>query len=219
MTRTTPGSPSYQSIPDSIAIEIRNILNPRVYPRAAVERFLLGMDLDLGHFPSTTKSEKEPRTDTGRERLALVARRAASLDKAIQQLSQRDRIELQGAYAKLEAEHATLRALPNYQFSAIQDLVSVADRAAEDHQQTRIAPELDGLCMRAVMLWLSEFGIENTPNYVQTNSPMVKVMDALCAYIDIPLRTQKPFRDGNDNLRSSTRSRLNRFLKVVLRPD
>jgi hypothetical protein len=213
MARARRRKPSYSSIPQHVADEIRATL--KRYPAEGVEKLLAELNVSISSFAirGTRESKAQIRKD-----LKTVAELASRLDKAIHRMSEQGRWALQGAYAAFEHEGASLFSTPNYQTSAIQDLAVVAVKAHENYRDASLSPKLDWLCFHVARNWLRAFNIHRTPNIVRNGSPMVRVVDALHDHLKTPGRTIKPTPAGNDVEFASSASRLNQVLKDLLQP-
>ena len=205
--------PSYSSIPQDVAEEIRVTLER--YPPEGVAKLLAGLDAVIHSFAS--KSDREKKAQITKD-LETVAELASRLDKAIHRMSEQGRWELQAGYHALELKGTSLTSRPNYQRSAIQDLAVVAAEAHESYRKASRPTKLDWLCFHVALNWLSAFNFDRTPKTVRDGSPMVRVTDVLRDYLKTPGRTIKPTDEGNDVEFASSASRLNQVLKDLLQP-
>jgi len=205
--------PSYSSIPQHVADEIRATL--KRYPPEGVAKLLAGLDANIHSFAS--KSDRESKAQI-RKDLKTVAELASHLDKAIHRMSEQGRWELQGAYRTLELKGAALISCPPYQAIAIQDFAAAAAEAHDNYRDAGLSPKLDWLCFHVAINWLSAFNFDRTPKTVRAGSPMVQVTDVLRDHLKTPGRTTKPTDEGNDVEFASSASRLNQVLKDLLQP-
>ncbi len=205
--------PSYSSIPQHVALEIRITL--KRYPPEGVEKLLAGLDANIHSFSS--KSDRESKAQI-RKDLKTVAELASHLDKAIHRMSEQGRWELQEGYRTLELKGAALFSSPPYQASAIQDFAAAAAEAHKNYRSASLSPKLDWLCFHVAINWLRAFNFDKTPKTVRAGSPMVQVTDVLHEYLKTPGRTIKPTAAGNDVEFASSASRLNQVLKDLLQP-
>jgi hypothetical protein len=124
MAHVSRRKPSYSSIPQDVAEEIRVTL--KRYPPGGVAKLLTGLDAVIHSFAS--KSDREKKAQITKD-LETVAELASRLDKAIHRMSEQGRWELQAGYRALELKGTSLTPIPSFQRSAIQDLAVVAAEA------------------------------------------------------------------------------------------